>query len=55
MHLSAVNPHIVGTLESAKRPGIMHLPRMAGGARGGAVGISGFAFQGTNAHVITDR
>lgn len=65
MHLSAVNPYIAGSLEQTQQGGgasPLWMPRVhsaagspaAGGADGwqGAVGISGFAFQGTNAHVV---
>ena len=62
LHLSLINPYITSTL----RPGgaaaaalPVHLPRQPSGAAlvGGkaATGISGFAFQGTNAHVILGR
>lgn len=61
-HLTTVNAYVAGTLRS-KTPGTLgasvHLPRQLSGAAlaGGnaATGISGFAFQGTNAHVILAR
>ncbi len=61
-HLTMVNAYVAGTLRS-KTPGTLgasvHLPRQLSGAAlaGGnaATGISGFAFQGTNAHVILAR
>ena len=69
LHLSAVNPYIAGSLEQAAGgPGSaapLWMPRQhsaagspaAGGSGGwqGAVGVSGFAFQGTNAHVVLAR
>ena len=56
LHLSAVNPYISSTLVAAKEPGLTYMPRMSGASCGeGSVGISGFAFQGTNAHVIIGR
>ena len=62
LHLSAVNPYIASTLRpaAAAAPTLpVHLPRQPAGAavaEGNAVtGISGFAFQGTNAHVILGR
>ena len=56
LHLSAINPYIASTLVAAGRSGQAHMPRMSSGSCGeGPVGISGFAFQGTNAHVITGR
>ncbi|BDA51455.1 probable oleandomycin polyketide synthase, modules 5 and 6 [Coccomyxa sp. Obi] len=61
-HLTTVNTYVAGTLRS-KTPGgssaSVHLPRQVGCATlaGGnaTTGISGFAFQGTNAHVILGR
>ncbi len=59
LHLTAVNPYIVSALPSGGPGGgpvAAHLPREPGRAGGkGAVGVSGFAFQGTNAHVIVGR
>ena len=63
LHLTAVNPYIVGSLSSGTSSGKglrAHLPRTPSGGPMAAVGeawsqtvgISGFAFQGTNAHVI---
>ena len=59
-NLTAVNPYIVGSLQPAAAAGKglrAHMPRQALGAAqaglwGQAVGASGFAFQGTNAHVV---
>ena len=59
--LTSVNPYVAAALPVARpspaRPA--HLPRMACGAGAPGpdplVGISGFAFQGTNAHVILSR
>lgn len=61
-HLTTVNAYVAGTLRS-RDPGVasasVHLPRQLSSAplaRGkAATGISGFAFQGTNAHVILGR
>ena len=66
LHLTSVNPYITGGLEQLQQGGSelgVWMPRShsAGGSPGGsqawqgAVGISGFAFQGTNAHVILGR
>ena len=56
LHLTEVNPHVVSTLGTAFQA---HMPRQPGGAPhaggGACTGISGFAFQGTNAHVILGR
>ncbi len=58
-HLASVNTYIASALASGGPGGCVaaaHLPRQAGGAAAeGAVGVSGFAFQGTNAHVIVSR
>jgi len=58
-HLASVNPYIGSALASGGPdgcPAAAHLPREPGGAAAeGAVGVSGFAFQGTNAHVIVSR
>lgn len=59
LHLSAVNPYVVGALESGKMTAWM--PRGPSTVAdwlplgGAATGISGFAFQGTNAHVVVSR
>ena len=69
LHLTAVNPYIAGSLEQQQEQGsstAVWMPRghsaapSAASASGsdswqGAVGISGFAFQGTNAHVVLAR
>ena len=62
LHLSVVNPYIASTMRPAASAAAalpVHLPRQPSGAAmagGNAVtGISGFAFQGTNAHVILGR
>ena len=63
LHLTSVNPYISSTLATCmggNKPsgkGVWaHLPRQPSGAAMSAqqqsVGISGFAFQGTNAHVV---
>ncbi|CAL8465604.1 g5140 [Coccomyxa elongata] len=61
-HLTSVNAYVAGTLRSKTlgvASALVHLPRQLGGAplAGGnaETGISGFAFQGTNAHVILGR
>ena len=58
--LSAANPHIASSLETAAKRGgaVVHMPRLAAGEAAAAVavaGISAFAFQGTNAHVLLSR
>lgn len=61
-HLSTANAYVAGTLRS-RTPGVagasVHLPRQLSGAplaaRNAVTGISGFAFQGTNAHVVLGR
>ena len=69
LHLTAVNPYIAGSLEQQQEQGsstAVWMPRghsaapSAASASGsdswqGAVGISGLAFQGTNAHVVLAR
>ena len=59
LHLSAANPHIAGSLEqqrAASPAAMLWMPRgpSCSGVEG-AVGVSGFAFQGTNAHVVLAR
>lgn len=57
LHLTTVNPYVASTLDQTEM--VAFLPRgpSAVGAPGvqAAVGISGFAFQGTNAHVILSQ
>ncbi|KAL4457259.1 hypothetical protein ABPG75_012124 [Micractinium tetrahymenae] len=60
MHLTAVNLHVASSLEHQGGGPAMWLPRCESGApgsvgAGGSVGMSGFAFQGTNAHLIMSR
>lgn len=60
MHLTAINEHVASSLEQQGSGLAMWLPRGEGGApgsmgAGGRVGVSGFAFQGTNAHLILSR
>lgn len=60
MHLTAINAHVADSLEQQRGAAALWLPRCEGGAPGGAgaagrVGVSGFAFQGTNAHLIVAR
>lgn len=57
MHLRALNPHIHPMLQPGKATDRgAHIPRQAGGLIGRGLpfhaGVSAFAFQGTNAHVI---
>lgn len=53
LHLTEVNPYVASTLVSGLSA---HLPRQMSGSpqheENAHTGISGFAFQGTNAHVI---
>ena len=56
--LSGANPHIASSLETAAKKGgaAVHMPRLAAGDAAVAVaGISAFAFQGTNTHVLLSR
>ncbi len=62
LHLSLINPYIASTLQPGSAAAAVlpvHLPRQPSGAalmrETAATGISGFAFQGTNAHVILGR
>lgn len=65
LHLTAANPYIVGSLEQAQEAAptcgaMLWMPRAPSargisGAAADAIGVSGFAFQGTNAHVILAR
>ena len=66
LHLTAINPYITGSLEQLQQGDSgwgVWMPRghSAAGSPAssqawqGAVGISGFAFQGTNAHVVLGR
>ena len=66
-HLTTVNHYISSTLEQQEQGGrpsctsLMWMPRAhssVGNASSGclgAVGVSGFAFQGTNAHLLITR
>ena len=64
LHLALLNPHICSAL--SPRPGVQPMlcmarqlgcasGQVAGRDQGAVTGISGFAFQGTNAHVIIAR
>lgn len=68
LHLTSVNPYIVGSLQPARGQSSgkglhAHLPREVSAASnlnhgsiwGQVAGVSGFAFQGTNAHVVLGR
>lgn len=62
LHLHSLNPHVTSALDQSAAKGKLHLPRQAtamvaapGGTRGITPiisGVSAFAFQGTNAHVV---
>ena len=58
LHLHSLNPHITATLDQSAVMGLTHMPRQtapsmtSSSAEAGVAGISAFAFQGTNAHVI---
>lgn len=59
LHLHTLNPHITETLDQSAAIGSAHMPRQtapsmthSSNSMLGVVGISAFAFQGTNAHVI---
>jgi len=59
LHLRTVNPHVSSALDQLSAKARMHLPRQPApavvGLTSGASmvsGVSAFAFQGTNAHVI---
>ena len=57
LHLTRVNPYVVGALESAPNA-FGWMPRSASSVAHGSnscAGISGFAFQGTNAHLIVGK
>ena len=63
LHLKTLNEHII-TIQSMRAPGLVRLladriakapatrAGVSGGGGVGAVSISAFAFQGTNAHAI---
>lgn len=57
LHLHSLNPHITSAFDQSATRGKVHLPRQAASmaAAGGTPilsGVSAFAFQGTNAHVL---
>ena len=58
LHLHSLNPHITSAFDQSAAKGKLHLPRQATAmvaAPGGTQivsGVSAFAFQGTNAHVL---
>lgn len=58
LHLHSPNPHIISAFDQSAAKGKVHLPRQATAmvaAQGVAQivsGVSAFAFQGTNAHVL---
>jgi 3-oxoacyl-(acyl-carrier-protein) synthase/acyl carrier protein len=52
LHLSEVNPYVVGALEQCKTP-LAWMPRTPSAQHAvKTIGISGFAFQGSNAHLM---
>lgn len=59
LHLHTLNPHIAATLDQSAARGLAYMPRQTAPAmlQGSSAavalaGVSAFAFQGTNAHVI---
>lgn len=57
LHLRTPNPHVMGVLDSAACYGRIAAPRMpaplaSAGAKPAALGVSAFAFQGSNAHAV---
>ena len=57
LHLHSLNPHIISAFDQSATQGKVHLPRQAAAmaAPGGTPilsGVSAFAFQGTNAHML---
>lgn len=58
LHLHSLNPHITSALDQSAAKGRLHLPRQgtamvtAQGDTPIVSGVSAFAFQGTNAHVL---
>lgn len=58
LHLRSLNPHVTSAFDQSAAKGKVLLPRQAtamGAAQGGTPivsGVSAFAFQGTNAHVL---
>ena len=55
-HVRAPNPHILGILEASGKGSCMKMPRQPGARvcvqSAQAMGVSAFAFQGTNAHAV---
>jgi NADPH:quinone reductase-like Zn-dependent oxidoreductase/acyl carrier protein len=56
LHVHKLNPYLEGTL-SGVNASLFSMPRLYGGfssgrATGGLAGVSSFAFQGTNAHIL---
>lgn len=58
LHLQRLNPHILSAIESYGEKSCVHIPRqvapLSAGLKPGETyaGVSAFAFQGTNAHVV---
>lgn len=56
LHLRTLNPHITATLDQSAAVGLTHIPRQTAPAMSSGMmsvaGVSAFAFQGTNAHVV---
>ena len=62
LHLRSINPHIIASMDQSSAKARTLLPRQAaprviGLAAGGSIvsGVSAFAFQGTNAHVVMQK
>lgn len=58
LHLKALSNHILDILKTSQKP-TWHLPRQTGpkpliGTQSSITGTSGFAFQGTNSHVLLE-
>ena len=59
LHLRSVNPHVISAFDQSSVKARMHLPRQTAPSQTGpqaghpiVSGVSAFAFQGTNAHVV---
>ena len=62
LHLGPVNPYVMGAMDMGGQPGAWVAPRQQGalvqvatGTAGASLGVSAFAFQGTNAHAVLQR